>query len=181
MVLRRALIFAFSIALAAAWAAAEPSTALQQRIKAVFLSKFPAYVEWPPNAFADPATPLVIGVTGADAIASELEQATSEAPSVGRPIRVKRLAQGEVADECCQILFVGADATAEHATRVLESVAGRAVLTVTDAAVAPPGSVINFVMVADRIRFDISRDAADGHGLKLRSQLLQVAHQVSPR
>jgi len=53
------------------------------------------------------------------------------------------------------------------------------VLTVTEAATEhPKGSIINFLAAEDRIRFDISREAAERNGLQLRSQLLGVARQV---
>lgn len=179
MALRRALILALAIALVPWVAAADPSSAPQQRIKAAFLSKFGGYVEWPSGSFAGPGSPLVIGVADADAIADELEEATADASLGERAIRVRRLRPGEAAGDCCQIVFVGAGATPERAQQVLASVEGRAVLTVTDAPVAPAGSAINFVPVNDHIRFDISREAVESHRLKLRSQLLRVARQVS--
>lgn len=43
----------------------------------------------------------------------------------------------------------------------------------------PKDSVINFLALEDRVRFDISREAAERNGLHLRSQLLAVARQVS--
>lgn len=53
-------------------------------------------------------------------------------------------------------------------------------LTVTDATgTHPPGSVINFQVVEERMRFDISREAAERNGLQLRAQLLAVARQVT--
>ena len=52
-------------------------------------------------------------------------------------------------------------------------------LTVTDfERASPPGSVINFLTAADKVRFDISRAAAEHNGLRLASQLLAVARQV---
>jgi len=42
----------------------------------------------------------------------------------------------------------------------------------------PAGSVINFLAGGDRVRFDISRAAAERNGLRLRSPLLAVAHLV---
>ena len=56
---------------------------------------------------------------------------------------------------------------------------GRPVLTVTETATEhPKGSIINFLAVDERVRFDISREAAERNGLQLRSQLLGVARQV---
>lgn len=54
-----------------------------------------------------------------------------------------------------------------------------AILTVTesDGALAQ-GSVINFIMVARRVRFEVALDTAEKNGLKLSSRLLAVAHDV---
>jgi hypothetical protein len=174
--LRRALIAA--TCLAAAIAVAQPARALQHRVKAVFLTKFPAYVDWPPEAFATPSSPIVIGVAGDDDIARELDAAVAGREVAERPLRVQRLAPGEPDNGCCHILFVGGGANAA-ARRHLGDTQGRAVLTVTDApGTHPPGSVINFQVVDERMRFDISREAAEKNGLQLRAQLLAVARQV---
>ena len=177
MDLRRALIAASC--LAAALAAAQHPRELQHRVKAAFLTKFPAYVDWPAAAFATPRSPIVIGVAGDDEIARELDAATAGREVAERPLRVQRLAPGEPDNGCCHILFVGSGAD-PAARRQLAGTQGRAVLTVTDApGTHPPGSVINFQLVEERMRFDISREAAERNGLQLRAQLLAVARQVS--
>ncbi len=177
MDLRRALIAASC--LAAALAAAQPPRELQHRVKAAFLTKFPAYVDWPAAAFATPRSPIVIGVAGDDEIAAELDVATAGREVAERPLRVQRLAPGEPDKDCCHILFVGGGAD-PAARRQLAATQGRAVLTVTDApGTHPPGSVINFQLVEERMRFDISREAAERNGLQLRAQLLAVARQVT--
>jgi len=175
--LRRALIAA--ACLAAAIAAAQPPRALQQRVKAAYLTKFPAFVDWPAAAFATPGSPIVIGVAGNDEIARELDAAIAGREVAERPLRVQRLSPGEPDNGCCHVLFVGGGA--DPAARLqLAGTQGRAVLTVTDTpGTHPPGSVINFQVVEDRMRFDISREAAEKNGLQLRAQLLAVARQVS--
>jgi hypothetical protein len=40
------------------------------------------------------------------------------------------------------------------------------------------GSVINFVIAEDRVRFEISLDSAEKRGLRLSSRLLAVARSV---
>ena len=40
------------------------------------------------------------------------------------------------------------------------------------------GSVINFVLVDNRVRFEISVGNAERHGLKVSSRLLAVAQRV---
>ena len=177
MDLRRALIAA--ACLAAAICAAQPQRALQQRVKAAFLTKFPAYVDWPAAAFEAPRSPIVIGVAGDDEVARELDAATAGREVAERPLRVQRLAPGEPDNGCCHILFVGGG-NDPAARRQLAGAQGRAVLTVTDApGTHPPGSVINFQVVEERMRFDISRETAEKNGLQLRAQLLAVARQVT--
>jgi hypothetical protein len=40
------------------------------------------------------------------------------------------------------------------------------------------GSMINFVLVDRRVRFEVALDAAEKNGLRLSSRLLAVAQQV---
>jgi hypothetical protein len=176
--LRRALIVVLAVAAPLCGAAEESSLAIQQRIKAAFLYKFAAYVEWPASVFSLPESPIVIGVAGSDAIARELEQAVLGRKVAGRVVNVHRIARGDAAGECCQILFIGAGERGRTA-EMLTQAEGRPVLTVTEvAAQHPKGSIINFLAMEDRIRFDISREAAERNGLQLSSQLLGVARQV---
>jgi hypothetical protein len=160
-------------------AAEDPAVPVKTRIMAAFLYKFAAYVEWPSTAFSDPESPIVIGVVGADRIAHELEHAVFGRKVGGRPLQVRRLAHGEAAGDCCQILFIGHGERARTA-EMLANARGHPVLTVTNVEVQhPKGSIINFLVTDDRIRFDISREAAERNGLQLRSQLLSVARQVA--
>lgn len=177
----RAALILIALAWAGSGVAAEESALLiQQRVKAAFLSKFAAYVEWPSAAFAQPESPIVIGVAGSDAMTQELEQAVAGRTVAGRPLLVRRLARGDPVHDCCHILFVAGGEPARRAD-ILSRAEGHPVLTVTDAqAVHPRGSVINFLAANGRLRFDISREAADRNRLHLRSQLLAVARQVSP-
>jgi len=178
----RPLIAIIALAACIAQAADESAGALQQRIKAAFLYKFAAYVEWPASAFPQPETPLVIGVAGAEPIARQLDQAVAAGQTMGgRPMRVHRIALDESPNDCCQILFIGADNAHGRAAQLLEETRGRPVLTVTDLDEQPQGSVINFLVADNHVRFDISRPAAERNGLKLRAQLLAVARQATGR
>ena len=163
-----------------AYAAPDAATAaLQQRVKAAFLYKFAGFVEWPQRAFADAQSPIVIAVAGADDVANELEIAAADRTVAGRALQVRRLGAAEKPGDCCQILFVGARSDPARTTELLANAQGRPVLTVTDRDSGHPhGSVINFVPAEDRVRFDISREAAERNNLQLRSQLLGVARQV---
>lgn len=160
--------------------AADDPMSIQQRIKAAFLYKFVAYIEWPPKAFPTPASPIVIGVAAADEVAGELARAVAGRIVAGRPIKVLKVERGADVASCCHVLFVGHRERAFVAD-LLALAQGHPVLTVTDLEGDPPGgSVINFLTLEDRVRFDISRRAAELNGLQLRSQLLSVARRVAP-
>src|SRR5690606_2968125 len=52
------------------------------------------------------------------------------------------------------------------------------ILTITDDENNSPLSIINFIVVNDRVRFEISHKRSQAVSLKLSSQLLSVAHKV---
>jgi hypothetical protein len=169
------------LAASPAWGAPdEAARVVQERVKAAFLYKFASYVEWPTAAFANADSPIIIGVAGADQMSKELEQAVGGRQVAGRPLKVRQLGADAAGDDC-HIVFVGGDSRQERSTQLLASAKTRPVLTVTDRADHPADSVINFLVLDDRVRFDISREAAERKGLQLRSQLLGVARQIVSR
>ena len=173
---------AFLVAASLCQAAGESASAIQERIKAAFVYKFAGYVEWPREAFPDASSPIMIGVAGASAIADELEHAV-EGRQVGeRALRVRRLSRSDARCDGCQILFIGRDVEPARAAHLLENMRGRPILTVTESdGEQPSGSVIHFAAAADRIRFDIAREAEDKNGLRLASPLLAVARRVKAK
>jgi len=176
---RALALLAATVASLACIAAETSEAALERRVKAVFVSKFAGYVEWPASAFREPGSPFVIGVAGADSLVEELEQAIAGRAVGERPMRVRRLGPTEPMGNCCQIVFVGRGVDRDRASEMLSTTQGKPILTVTESDKGQhQGSVINFLAADGRIRFDISREAADRNGLRVSSQLLAVARQV---
>lgn len=156
---------------------AEETENLEQRVKAAFLYQFAGYVEWPPKAFAQPGTPVTIAVLGADALAAELSQVVTGRTVGGRAVVVKRVRPGESLAGV-HVLFIG-QAESERLAQLAQAAQPRAILTVTETEGAlARGSMINFVLVERRVRFEIALDSAEKGGLKLSSRLLAVAQQV---
>jgi len=169
------------LAAAAAVAAPRPARADAQadeyRVKAAFLYKFGAYVEWPDRAFAQADSPVLIGVIGADALADELSQIVAGRSVNGRPVSVRKLRAGDPIAGL-HVLFIGR-ADGAHLGEVLAAAKGRPLLTVTESERALElGSVINFVLVEDKVRFDIALTPADLGSLKISARLLAVARKV---
>jgi hypothetical protein len=171
------LLLAFGIAPAREARAQTAGTYDEARVKAVYLVKFAEYVDWPSSAFATAGSPIVIGVAGDDAVASHLEDIVIGRRLRGHPFSVRRLdAPGAVG--AMQMLYVGGEDSA-RVTRYVRAVRRRPVLTVAGVDDGlDAGVVINFVLKEDRVRFEISTEAAEKNGLALSSRLLAVALRV---
>ena len=166
---------ALSWTLPAIVAAQDDAATLERRVKAAFIYKFAGYVEWPEATLVQPAEPITIGVMGDDAIVGELTQVVSGRTIEARPLTVRRVRNVDNAMGI-QVLFVS------HAERAklseLKSInAPVLIISETDGAL-DQGSVINFIMVGGRVRFEVALDNAERRNLKLSSRLLTVAHFV---
>ena len=177
--LRRAAFIAWLLAgiawLMPAWPS-EDQTA-EYRIKAAFLCKFGNYVEWPDEPASGAQLPFEIGVLATPAVADEFVAAARGQSVNGRPIVVRRIERGDSLDSV-NLLFVARS----HAARlgeVLAALKDRPVLTVTESdIVVTPGSMVNFVVVEDKVKFDISLAAAERSKLRISARLLGVARTV---
>jgi hypothetical protein len=149
------------------------------QVKAAYLYKFGAFVEWPAQAFAAPEAPFVIGVAGAEAVAAELERIVAGRSVHGRSVSVRRVGRGDALTGL-HVLFVG-DRQGALLGKLRESAQPVAVLVVTEAAEGvPKGSAINLVPIDNRLRFDIAPRAAERAQLRISARLLAVARRVVP-
>lgn len=180
---RRRLLAALGAGFAAALAG--PAAALAQpglqaseyQVKAAFLCKFAGYVEWPAAERAD--GPFVIGVLGDDDVVQEVVRAAAGLTVQGRPMTVRRLARND-GPAGVHILFIARSHAARQAD-LLAGARGQPTLTVTETDSAPGASIINFVLVDDKVRFDIALPLAEQGNLKISARLLGVARKVATR
>jgi hypothetical protein len=158
-------------------ASLDEDSGLEYGVKAAFLFKFPAYVQWPEAAFSAADAPFVIGVTGSEPMMQELQQISSGRTINGRPVQLRRMKPGD-SSAGVHMLFVGRGEGA-RLPQVLRAAHQRPVLTVTESEGAlAQGAIINFVIVDGRVRFDISVPSALAGGITLSSRLLAVAQHV---
>jgi hypothetical protein len=146
-----------------------------EAVKAAFLHRFAAYVEWPPGALA--AGPFVIAVAGADEVADHLDELLPTINVQGRPAVVRRITRPAELDGT-HMLYVGPRMLA-RTSELRAAAKERPILLVTDDDDDfEGGGVINFVESDDRVRFEISLTAAGRVGLRIDSSLLPVAVRV---
>jgi hypothetical protein len=146
-----------------AWGQAAPADA----VKAAFIAKFGAFVQWPGPAKSS----FAVCVLGDDGVAENLAGLHA---SRSAPVAIQRLKHID-GEARCDILYVGMqDPLAAEAA--MAAVDGRPVLTVTDGATAR--GIIDFSVRDRRVRFHIDARKAAQNGLTINSKLLSLAESV---
>jgi hypothetical protein len=174
---RCGLLFALFGAGFAGRCEAQSAETLEYRVKAAFLCKFAGYVDWPPEVFARPDSPIVIGVIASAAVVDELTRTAAGLSAGARPLIVRHLQRGEPI-EGSQVLYI-AGLQEDRIAEAIAATKAQPVLVVTESSRAvPPGSVINFVVVDSKVRFDVAPAAAEARGLRISARLLSVARSL---
>lgn len=151
---------------------ARAQTSLEYSVKANYLIRFAAFVEWPPQAFSSPQAPVTICVLGRDPFGRSLVQAANAQTAFGRPLVIYNHAAGRSVAGC-HMVYVGAGAdVGSYAT--LE----QPTLWVTDGTVSAQRGMIHFVVDRNRVRFHIDERAATAQRLSISSRLLALALSV---
>lgn len=150
---------------------------LKSKVEAAILSKFPQFVDWPAGALDGRAT-IDFCVVNGDGIQRDLQEVVSGERVGGRPLVVRRV-ERDAELSGCHLLFVPASAISTHRS-LLRRAAALPVLTVSDGeGFLEDGGIVRLREVDGRERFDVNTAAASRAGLRISSQLLQLAASVS--
>ncbi len=150
--------------------------ATEHEVKAAFLFNFIKFIEWPEAASTN-VTPIVIGIVGDSPIREALPKILDGQKVKGRPIRMVNLRPGESLEEC-HLLFVAGGKSAE-VEECLMAAKGKPILTVGESPeFIRQGGMINFLIVDQKVRFEINTAALESVGLRADSRLLAVARRV---
>jgi len=147
----------------------------EDAVKAAFLSRFARYVEWPPSS-PDRAQ-FTIAVLRADGVALELQRLLPGTP-VGRwPAQVRKVRRlTEIGD--AQMLYIGPGRGNELRSAVAAITTRHVLLVSDDEHGLDAGAAVNFLLVDQRVRFEVSVLAAERAGLRMSAELLSVAARV---
>jgi hypothetical protein len=150
----------------------------EDEIKTSFLYHFAKYVTWPQSALSDNHSPFIIGVLGRDPLEGVLK--TLEKNQIGdHPIIVKHFVEADDVKDC-HILYISR--TEESFIEdILLKLKGKPVLTLSDIPhFIAAGGMIRFVQSENKIKFEINQRSVEDAGLKMSSQLLKLAINISP-
>jgi hypothetical protein len=153
---------------------AQTAPSPEYQVKAVFLFNLAQFVEWPPRAFPDAQSPLVIGVLGEDPFGGYLDETLRGEKVNNRPLLLQR--HRRVAEiKMCHVLFISRSET-DRLDQILSSLKGRSILTVSDIDdFINRGGMIRLVTERNKIRLRIGLDAVRAANLKVSSKLLRLA------
>lgn len=151
---------------------------IEAAVKATYLDKFPPFIDWPASTLASLRT-FTICVVGTDTLGPVLDEAVSGQQIKGRPIVVLRLLAVSDAGSC-QLVYATGSAS-QSVSVILAALRGRPIVTVTDGEREPRSKgMFNFVIVDNRVRFEVDDKAAVEAGLTISSKLLSLAISVQP-
>jgi hypothetical protein len=144
------------------------------RAEALFIYNFSRLIEWPPNYKTGP---FVIGVLGTAPITEQLKAFTTGKQVGAQPITVKSF--GSPAEiSTCHILFIPFSET-KYMPNILPQVTNKSTLIITEKNEAiQQGSAINFVVIGDKLKFELSPNNAMKYNIKLSSKLNEMAYMV---
>ena len=152
--------------------------AVERQVKAAYLYKFGSYVEWPERTFDSPLSPITIGVFAADELADELAQVVAGRTINGHPVSVRKLRREESV-KGLNVLFIGHLSNARLAD-MLAAAKGQPILVITESEAALTlGSIINFVIVDGKVRFEVAPKTAGLLNLSISARLLAAAYKVA--
>lgn len=147
-------------------------------VKAAYLYNFGRFVEWPTRSSGDDA--FRICVLGRDPFGPALDATLTGQTVRGRRVIAARILTPRDASACA-IVYISASEEPQIAT-IMAGLSGAPALTVSDIPrFADRGGMIQFVLDASRIRFEINLPPAEDAGLVVSSELLRVAQNVRRR
>jgi hypothetical protein len=156
---------------------AESGDSSEYLIKAGFIYNFANLMQWPANTFSTPDSPIVIGILGTDTSGGMLDEVLAGKKVNGRSFAVKHLKRG-MDLKGCNIVFVSASETA-RLDEILHVLKNLPVLTIGETpSFAQRGGIINFIVVDDKIRFEVNVEAAKQADISISSRLLALAKIV---
>ena len=143
----------------------------EYKLKAVFIYHFTKYFQW---SYSDTSGTFEIAIIGDSNIIDPLKEIAEKKLVKGRRIKIKHFQAVEDINKC-HILFISASEI-NQLDKILQRVKKENILTISDSnGFANKGVAINFVLVKEKIKFEINSRALEHAGLQASSQLQKLA------
>jgi hypothetical protein len=158
----------------------EAASPNRNQLKAALLYNFAKYVEWPLQSFPTPASPLVMGIIGANELRDELEILLKGRTINGRPFEIRTVGPNDDLSGCHVLYLELPDR--RLVAEVLNRTRDLPALSVGEVPqFGEMGGIIELAEVGNRFRFQVQLRNARQRGLTLSSKLLALASSVEGR
>jgi hypothetical protein len=163
----------FSVVLIVFWSGMVMN-AQNEKVKALFIYNFIKHVEWPQSNMQGD---LIVGVLGSNVMKGELESLTSTQRMGNHGIKVKIFSNPEEVLNC-HVLYVSPGKSGQIAN-LSAKLNSQSTLIISDGRNGiAQGAGINFTINDDKLRFEISKNRIEQHGMKVSSDLVKMGIEV---
>jgi hypothetical protein len=139
--------------------------------QAIFIYNFTRLIEWPGEFKTGD---FVIGIYGSSELFNEVKPYTTSKMVGNQAIKVVKFTSVEEISKC-HIIFVGFGKTKELAA-ILAKLGNNSTLIITEKnGGLENGAAINFTLVEDKLKFELKAGNASKYGLKIHSNLENMA------
>jgi hypothetical protein len=154
-----------------------PAATEEDVLQAAFLYNFMKFVEWPPEAFDRPESPILVCTLGENPFTNTV-QALEGKRIRQSPLVVRRYDPVKPTVQC-HVLVVSNPASKDSYPTILSKFRAVPVLTVGNIeGFVEKGGMIEMFSLENKIRFNINSGSANRSALKISSQLLKLARKI---
>lgn len=139
--------------------------------QSVFIYNFTRLTEWPAEFKTGD---FVIGVLGSGEVFTELRNYTTGKMVGTQPIKVLKFGSSAEVTKC-HILFVAYGKTKEIPDALAKLGTQGTLIVAENRSAIEKGAAINFVIVEDKLKFELKSSNASSEGLKIHSNLENMA------
>lgn len=160
--------------LGATLAAGQPAPVSDAALKVAYVYHFLNLTRWP-----DGGGPLIFGIYGESEVGRQL-QATLPRQVGSRDIVFLRIHPEDTRPRPCHALFIPATYQRDL-PEILGRLGSHPTVSISDAPeFVRNGGMIGFVLVGDKLRFDVNQRASASRGLQFSAKLLELARAINP-
>jgi len=169
-----AMLFLIGITLPISTVMAE-KTSTPEKIKAAYTYQFTKFVNWPSTAFSDNNT-LFVCILGQENINDEFNS-LNQRKIEDRHIKVIQIFDINDINKC-QILYISESEKYRLAT-IIEYLNNKPILSISSMQdFAKLGGIIDFVLIKNKVRFEINMISVKRSQLQVSAKLLEVSIRV---
>lgn len=171
--MKRVLSLVFAVALLFSVKSGESQ---EIKYKALYLYNFTKQIGWPPTAKTGD---FVIAVVGSNPIYKQLALIATGKMTGSQKIVVKKYNSIDEVSHCHMIFVARSQASNANMDKLMQKFANKNTLIVTEKEdYIEKGSIINFVIRDEQMRFELSKTNALKNGLQISANLEKLAIQV---